>query len=247
MPSSNDLGNGGNLYGGYSSHVIVPHYEYCFDKTGIPDGLAATYMCAGLTAFSAMKKVGIPPNGAKDVLVLGLGGVGMQGFQMAKALFGGAPLSADLRQEALDVTASQGSMTFNPSDPDVVKKIKQSSPDGTGIFAVVDFVGGDKTFALSSSIIRRGGIIVQVGLLGGAMSMGLPMFPLRAMQVKGTLVGSLPECREMFELLKAGKIDPIPYEIRSITKDLNKSIQDMRDGKLVGRVIVEHDWAEAAM
>ena len=77
--------------------------------------------------------------------------------------------------------------------------------------------------------------------------MGLPMFPLRAMQVKGTLVGSLPECREMFELLKAGKIDPIPYEIRSITKDLNKSIQDMRDGKLVGRVIVEHDWAEAAM
>ena len=110
MPSSNDLGNGGNLYGGYSSHVIVPHYEYCFDKTGIPDGLAATYMCAGLTAFSAMKKVGIPPNGAKDVLVLGLGGVGMQGFQMAKALFGGAPLSADLRQEALDVTASQGSM-----------------------------------------------------------------------------------------------------------------------------------------
>ena len=34
------------------------------------------------------------------------------------------------------------------------------------------------------------------------MSMGLPLFPLRAMQIKGTLVGSLPECKEMFELLK---------------------------------------------
>ena len=30
------------------------------------------------------------------------------------------------------------------------------------------------------------------------MSMGLPLFPLRAMQIKGTLVGSLPECKEMF-------------------------------------------------
>ena len=246
-PSSNDLGNGANLYGGYSSHVLVPHYEYCFDKTGIPDGLAATYMCAGLTAFSAMKKVGTPPNGAKDVLVLGLGGVGMQGFQMAKALFGGAPLAADLREDALDVARAQGASTFNPADPGVAKKIKSQSADGTGIFAVVDFVGGEKTFNLSRSIIRRGGIVIQVGLLGGAMSMGLPLFPLRAMQIKGSLVGSLPECREMFELLKAGKVDPIPYEIRSISRDLNKSIQDMRDGKLVGRVVVKHDWTESAI
>ena len=79
------------------------------------------------------------------------------------------------------------------------------------------------------------------------MSMGLPLFPLRAMQIKGTLVGSLPECKEMFELLRAGKIDPIPYEIRSISRDLNRSIQDMRDGKLVGRVVVKHDWAESAI
>ena len=192
-------------------------------------------------------KVGTPPNGAKDVLVLGLGGVGMQGFQMAKALFGSAPLAADLRQDALNVARKQGALTFNPADADVAEKIKAQSADGTGIFAVVDFVGGESTFALSKSIIRRGGIIVQVGLLGGAMSMGLPLFPLRAMQPKGTLVGSLPECKEMFELLRAGKIDPIPYEIRSISRDLNKSIQDMRDGKLVGRVVVKHDWAESAI
>ena len=52
--------------------MFVPHYEYCFDKTGIPDGLAATYMCAGLTAFSAMKKSVHHPTAQKMFLCLDL-------------------------------------------------------------------------------------------------------------------------------------------------------------------------------
>eukprot|EP00505_MAST-04D_sp_SCG-Rhode-Island_P002605 Stramenopile-MAST_4_protein_2605 len=245
-PHANDLGNGKNMYGGFSSHVLVPHYDYCFDKTGIPDGLASTYMCAGLTAYSAMKKIGAAPNGPKDIVIIGLGGVGFQGFQMAKAVFGGAPIAVDLRQEALDVAAREGGTVYNAADKDIVKKIKAGSDLGLGVYGVVDFVGGEKSFALSSSIIRRGGIIVQVGLLGGAMSMPLPLFPLKAMQVKGTLVGSLPECKELFQLLKEGKVGAIPYHIRSI-REINNAIEDMKAGRLVGRCIFKHDWNEAGL
>lgn len=243
-PHANDLGNGKNMVGGYSSHVLVPTYTYCFDKTGIPDGMAATYMCAGLTAFSAVKKVGIPFNGAKDVLIIGLGGVGMQGFQMAKAMLGGPPLVSDIRQEALDVCSAQGAAAFNAADPEIAKKIKASTPDGTGIYATIDFVGSDKSFALSRSVLRRGGMAIQIGLLGGAMQMPLVMFPFRALQIKGSMVGSLPECEEMFKLLRTGKVGEIPYHIRSIT-EVNEAFDDMRAGKIVGRCILKHDWAEA--
>lgn len=245
-PHANDIGNGKNLYGGYSSHIIVPHYDYCFDKTGIPDGIAATYMCAGLTAFGAIKKIGTPPNGAKDVLIIGLGGVGMQAFQMIKALFGEAPNVTDLRQEALDVAAAQGATIYNSKDPKMSKKIKGASPHRMGIYAVLDFVGNEATIKLSTRVIRRGGIIVQVGLLGGAMQIPLPMFPLKSMQIKGTLVGTLPECHEMFDLLKAGKIEQIPYHIRSI-KDINQAIEDLKAGKIIGRCIFKHDWNEARL
>jgi D-arabinose 1-dehydrogenase-like Zn-dependent alcohol dehydrogenase len=85
---ANDIGNGKNMFGGFSSHVVIPTYKYCFDKSGIPDGLAAIYMCSGLTAYAALKKIGSPANGARDVLILGLGGVGMQGFEMAKVCIG---------------------------------------------------------------------------------------------------------------------------------------------------------------
>jgi hypothetical protein len=41
-------------------------------------------------------------------------------------------------------------------------QIRKASSDGNGIAAVIDFVGSDKTFALSQSVLRRGGQAIQV-------------------------------------------------------------------------------------
>jgi len=159
---ANDIGNGKNMFGGFSSHVLIPTYQYCFDKSGIPDGLAGTYMCSGLTAFSALKKIGTPSTGAKDVLILGLGGVGMQGYNMAKALFGEAPMAADIRPEALAGVRADGGRAFNPKDADCVAQIMKASSDGMGVAAVIDFVGSDQTFALGQRVLRKGGQAIQV-------------------------------------------------------------------------------------
>src|ERR1700737_566356 len=42
--------------GGYGTHVIVPNGRYLLPHEGVPQGLAATYTCSGITAFSALKK-----------------------------------------------------------------------------------------------------------------------------------------------------------------------------------------------
>ncbi len=44
--------------GGYGTHVIVPHGRYLLPHQGVPQGLAATYTCSGITAFSALKRAG---------------------------------------------------------------------------------------------------------------------------------------------------------------------------------------------
>jgi len=41
--------------GGYGTHVIVPHGRYLLPHDGVPQSLAATYTCSGITAFSALK------------------------------------------------------------------------------------------------------------------------------------------------------------------------------------------------
>ena len=43
------------LPGGFADYCIVPDSKYVLDYTGIRPGLAATYMCSGLTAFGALK------------------------------------------------------------------------------------------------------------------------------------------------------------------------------------------------
>ena len=65
---------GVNVAGGYADHVLVPLEKYLLDYAGIPEGLAATYMCSGLTAFSALKKID-PPGSDDAILIVGVGGV----------------------------------------------------------------------------------------------------------------------------------------------------------------------------
>ena len=43
--------------GGFATHVLVPHPRYLIDHAGLPAALAGAYMCSGLTAYSALKRI----------------------------------------------------------------------------------------------------------------------------------------------------------------------------------------------
>ena len=230
-----NLGCSSNTPGGYASHVMVPHSRYLLDYGNAPAALAAAYMCSGITAFSALKKVGKLGPG-DEVMILGCGGVGMMGLQFAKSLFGKGPLAADIDDGRLEAAKKAGAKaTYNTTEPGVGKKIMADTSGG--VFAIVDFVGSEATFAFANSCVRRGGRIIIVGLFGGAMSMPLPMFPMRALSVMGSFVGSLPETEEMMAIVRAGKVDPIPVQTRPLDQ-ASKTLDDLRAGKITGRVVL---------
>jgi D-arabinose 1-dehydrogenase-like Zn-dependent alcohol dehydrogenase len=230
-----NLGCSSGVGGGYGSHVLVPHPKYLLDYDKTPAPLAAAYMCSGLTAFGAMKKVGkLGPE--DDVLVLGCGGVGMMGVQFAKALFGKGPLAADVDDGRLEAAKKAGAKkTYNTKSPDAIAQLQADTKGGA--LAVVDFVGSEATFQFGTSVVRRGGKVIIVGLFGGGMAMPIPMFPLRALAIQGSFVGSLPEAEEMMTMVRAGKIDPIPYQTRPL-EQASQTLDDLRGGKITGRVVL---------
>jgi D-arabinose 1-dehydrogenase-like Zn-dependent alcohol dehydrogenase len=229
-----NLGCSANTPGGYATHVLVPHPKYLIEYGNTNPALAAAYMCSGLTAFGAMKKVGKLAEG-DEVVVLGCGGVGMMGIQFAKSLFGKGPIAADIDVGRLEAAKKAGAKaTYNSKDPASAKKLMA---DTGGAFAVVDFVGSEASFAFANSIVRKGGRIVIVGLFGGAMSMPLPLFPLRALSIIGSYVGSLPEAQEMMAIVRAGKVDPIPFSERPLAQ-ASQTLSDLRAGKITGRVVL---------
>jgi D-arabinose 1-dehydrogenase-like Zn-dependent alcohol dehydrogenase len=76
-----------------------------------------------------------------------------------------------------------------------------------------------------------------VGLFGGRMTMPLPMIPMRSIAIIGSYVGSLPEANEMMALVRAGKVDAIPVQMRSLNQ-ANATLDDLRQGRVVGRVVL---------
>ena len=219
--------------GGFSDYVIVPHERYLIDYSGIRPGLAATYMCSGITAYSALNKIHKATPEAQ-VLIIGLGGVGMMGLQFARQMFAKPPLAADIDENKLQAAKGAGAAeVFNTKDSKAMAKLHKMTQGG--VQGAVDFVGAGASFEFGNQSLRKGGKLVVVGLFGGGFAMPIPMLPLRCVEIGGSFVGSLQETHDMMQLIKAGKIDAIPVEERPLSA-ANKTLEDLRQGKVLGRV-----------
>ena len=226
-----------NVDGGYSDHVMVPDENYLVDFSGVDEALSCTYACSGLTAYSAINKV-LPAGEQDPILILGAGGVGMMGVQFAKAMTGRAPLVADIDDAKLDAAKAQGvENVYNTTNPESLKQLLEDTQGG--VHAVIDFVGAEASFGFANGAVRKGGKIVIVGLFGGAMGMPLPLFPMRQISIGGSFVGTLQEMKDMMVLVREGKIDPIPLDKRPMSQAY-QSLEDLRNGKVTGRVVLEN-------
>ena len=230
-----NLGCSAGVGGGYASHVTIPDAKYLIDYGAVPPALAATYMCSGLTAYGALKKV--PTLGPKDdVLVVGAGGLGMMAIQFAKEMFGKGPLVADIDEGRLQAAMGAGAKAvYNTTDPNALKQLMADTEGGA--LASIDFVGSESSFGFANQSVRRGGRVIVVGLFGGGMSMPIPMFPFRAITIGGSYVGSLAEAEAMMELVRAGKVDPIPVKEVPLSS-ANQVLTDLKAGKVIGRVVL---------
>ena len=108
---------------------------------------------------------------------------------------------------------------------------------GGGAWAVVDFVGSGATVNLAVSSLIKGGTVVVVGLYGGDITLSLPPFPMRAITIQGSYVGSLPEMRELIELVRRTGLPRVPVATRPLD-DVNAVMNELRAGKVVGRVVL---------
>jgi D-arabinose 1-dehydrogenase-like Zn-dependent alcohol dehydrogenase len=221
--------------GGYATHVMVPHPRYLLDYDPIPAALAGTYMCSGVTAYSSIEKLG-PAAEESPILIIGLGGVGMMGFSFLRARSKFAPVVVDIdpkkREHAL---ANGAAAAFDPSDP-ATRKALMAASNG-GFAGAVDFVGSDKTATLGYGALAKGGKLVVVGLIGGEMNLSVPTLPLKGVSIIGNYVGSLKEAKAMLDLVRKGKVAPIPVSTRPLA-EAQQALDDLKAGKTVGRAVL---------
>lgn len=231
---------GARVDGGYSDHVIVPHPKYLIAYDGIATELACIYACSGLTAYSALRKV--QHLTANDwLLMVGAGGVGFNGLLIAKAITNAKIIVADVDGTKRSAARQAGAdETIDNSEPDAVQKVIELT--GGGPRASMDFVGRPESSRFAFDTLPKRGTHVIVGMYGGAMALPVPMVPQKALSIRGSYVGSLDELKALIGLVQTGKVGQIPYETRPLSS-ANQSLEDLRDGKVLGRLVLVPDAA----
>jgi len=235
-PASLALGVG--RAGGYADHVIVPHARYLHAYGDLPAALAGTYACSGITAYSALAKTRELVAG-RHLLLIGAGGVGMSGLAIAREVLDTEIWVADIDDAKLEAARQAGAdHVVKSSDPAALQEVMGGT--GGGAAAAVDFVGAESSSSFGWSSLARGGKLVIVGLFGGSFHAPLPFFPIKAVTVQGSYVGSPGEMGELMDLARAGRIPAIPVETRPMDQ-VTRTLEDLREGRIVGRVAVQPD------
>ena len=175
-----------------------------------------------------------------SVVIISAGGLGLLALKIAIAAFEVNAIVVDIDNEKLSIAKKIGaSEVINSKDEGAASKIMEIL--GGAASTILDFVGSEESVNFGYSLfgINKGGLYVLVGLLGGKFDLPLPLHTFTARTITGTYVGSMKEMKELMDLVREGRIEPVEVETRPASK-ASDTLADLKAGKIKGLVCLKH-------
>ncbi len=221
--------------GGYAEKVIVPDYKFLANIGELDPDSASSLACSGLTAYTAIKKA--LSNAPESILIVGAGGLGLMGIQLASHMTNCKIICADIDDQKLNTAKELGAThVVNTKESDASKNI-MSITNEKGIDSIVDFVNAPPTVKLDLSVIRKRGNIILVGLFGGSVELSLVSVPLKAITIQGAYTGNYNDMVELIELAKKGAVNQIVSKHYTLNEATN-ALNDLKNRKILGRAVI---------
>ncbi|KAF2017093.1 GroES-like protein [Aaosphaeria arxii CBS 175.79] len=181
--------------GGYSSHVRA--HEYFTFK--IPDALdtaiAAPMLCAGLTTYAPIKRLGAGPG--KKVAIVGLGGLGHFGVLWAKAL------GAEVYVISHSPSKKEDALKLGAKDFIVTSKEGWAEPWKFTFDFIINTADATDRFNLADyfSTLKVSGVFHMVGFPDKPLpQIQAQVFAPNGCSMGASHIGNRPEMIEMLEL-----------------------------------------------
>jgi len=221
--------------GGYSDYALIPSFKYLAKLDGVDPDAATSLACSGLTAYTAIKKAN--QNSPEFLVIVGAGGLGLMGVQIAKAITDAKIICVDLDDQKLNIAKEMGAdYVVNSKDPETSQKIMSICND-KGADSVVDFVNAPPTVKLGFAILRKRGNLVLVGLFGGSLELSLVTIPLKSLTIQGAYTGNYDDMVELLALARKGILNPVISKRYSLD-DANTALEDLKARKILGRAVI---------
>lgn len=215
---------GFKIDGAYAPKMRIPASELIKlpDNVSFIQGAAATD--AGMTSHHALFEVGQAKKGMK-VGIIGIGGLGEFGSNMAAAT-GCDVMIADPKPESQEFAKKLG---INKIYSDVLE-MESEQPE-----LIVDFAGFGTTTANALTAVKEDGTVVVVGMGKLHADISTENMIIKRLKLLGSNGGDKKDIAAVYHYFEEGQLHPTLNTISF--EDIGKGIDDLRAGKVNGRLI----------
>lgn len=226
--------NGGySTDGSFGEYMLVDAQYAAIIPEGSDPHEIAPVLCAGVTVYKGLKRTEVKPG--QWVVISGIGGLGHIAVQYAVAM-GMRVVAVDIADDKLALAKKHGAeVVVNAMDGDPATAVQEAVGGAHGV--LVTAVHKD-AFGQAIGMTRRGGTIVFNGLPPGEFPAPIFDIVLKGLTIRGSIVGTRQDMVEALEFYAAGKIKPT-FSKRPLG-DINAILDEMRHGKIDGRVVIEY-------
>ncbi|HEV8387108.1 MAG TPA: alcohol dehydrogenase catalytic domain-containing protein [Nitrososphaera sp.] len=219
---------GETAQGGYAEYILARE-DFV---TPIPDSIdsesAAPLFCPGITAYKAVKAVGLARG--KSVGIFGIGGVGHLAIQIAK-LKGSRVVAVSRSKNHTDLAAKLGAdsvLTLQGSQDQFLKRLRKE--EGMLDNAIV-FAPSDSVIDTAIKSVRKGGTIV-LGVLGNVTD--FPTFEEKT--IKGSVIGTR---KDMAELVRLASDSDLKIVIETFKlEEANEVLAKLKNSQIEARAVL---------
>jgi alcohol dehydrogenase, propanol-preferring len=214
--------------GGYAEYLLVPSKRYLLSLEGLDPVHAAPLADAGVTPYRAIRRIRAWLQPGATAVLIGVGGLGQFAIQYLRDL-------TETRVNAVDRDPAKlrRARDLGASDAVLVEEAAGLGPESAQV--VLDFVGSDSTLGLAAMLVRRAGIVVQVGIAGGTTPFGMGLLSPEV-HFTSSVSGSLRDLQAVLELARKGGLD---WHVESVPlEQVNLALDRVRRGDVLGRLVL---------
>ncbi len=227
--------------GGLAEYAVVPVSDVFPAPDNVPLTDACILGCAMMTAYGAVKnQARVQPS--DSVAVVGVGGVGSNVIQVAKAFGASQIIALDIRDDKLEAARALGAThTVNASQGDVVAAVNALT-DGHGVDVAIEALGRPETVVNAFMMTRDGGRVVVIGIAPGTTTAGIEITRLvrRGIQLMGSYGSRVrTDLPKVLALAAQGQVNVSqPITRRYRLEQVDEAYAALNRGEIIGRAIV---------
>jgi len=224
-------------YGGYAAngsfaeYALAPAAYVGHIPSTLTDVEAAPMLCAGLSAWKALKETEV--TAGQWVAISGIGGLGQMAIQFAVTM-GLHVIAIDIDAKKLLRAKDLGAeITLNAREPGAAQTVQKAVGGAHGVIVTAVSISA---FRQAIDMMRRKGTCIFVGLPPGEVPMPIFDIVLKRLTIRGSLAGTREDLQEALQMAADAGLRSLVQTQPLATA--NDALDRLRAGKVPGRIVL---------